>query len=209
MPANDIVEVSLICQSSTQNSFNIRHYRRALTIGGDVTLTATAARFSDVFHAAYKQVLSENASFLGCNISKIFPLPRSLPVGNQSQSGPGTVLGDLLPGQVAGLIGHRTLFAGRRFRGRSYIPFPGEADNTTFGFPTTQYLLRLTTLAAIFPLPVDVTEGASTNAWIPVIWHRDDSTFNDIVDSATRSRWATMRRRSDIGGGDAPPVIND
>jgi hypothetical protein len=46
---------------------------------------------------------------------------------------PGTATGDALPSRTALCITHRTARAGRSFRGRSFLPGFGEADNDSAG----------------------------------------------------------------------------
>src|SRR3546814_8120191 len=68
----------------------------------------------------------------------------ALPIYNQGQ---GLFLGgDLLPGQVCGMVTKLTAAAGRRFRGRVYVPFPLETDNDGI-VPSAAYVARINPVA--------------------------------------------------------------
>ena len=132
-------------------------------------------------------------------VQKLRPLPMLVEVCTANDVGPGVVLGEALPRQSAGLIRLKSAMAGRSGRGRAYIPFPGEADNTVGAVPTPGYGTRLAILAGLLGSAVDVTEGVNTEAWAPVVFHRTTGTADLIVATQVINLWHTQRRRGSLG----------
>jgi hypothetical protein len=79
----------------------------------------------------------------------------------------GIVGGDPLPPQSAGVITWRTGFAGRSFRGRTYLPGVSESDSTD-GTLSSGYLTRLGTIITQM-LAVFGPSGSDTNWQFAVI----------------------------------------
>lgn len=104
-----------------------------------------------------------------------------------------TGTGDALPRQTQGLVrlGTSTVIAGRRLRGRIFVPGPLEANNSAQG-TTTGYGTTVTaSFATIF------TPGATASA--AVIWHRPKAGAGGvsalITSVATAPTWAVLRSR--------------
>jgi hypothetical protein len=199
MAVGDIIQATFGCRFGDQLGLNVRHYRSVNTIGGVVTLQALADEMAADFDNIYPTVLSGFAEFRGVMVQKIFPGPMGMPVVSSLAPVQGIVAGEPLPRQVSGLISFRTAFAGRRFRGRSYIPFPAEASNDADSTPVNAYLTQMGVLALEFLQPRSVTEGAFTEQFQPTLWHRDTMTDDPILTATVNDAWATQRRRGSFG----------
>lgn len=200
MPVGDVLQVTFVMQAGSQQvGLNVRHYNIVTSVGGAVVMPGWADEFFNQFGALYLALLSTQAVFHGVHVSRIHPMPPGMPSQSSQLPASGLVAGDLLPRQVAGLISLRTDLAGRAFRGRSYIPFPSEADNEADSSPTVQYLTRLGQLATEYLQPVQVTDGVATETAVPIIWHRATRTFHFITSAMVNDAWATQRRRGSFG----------
>lgn len=99
-----------------------------------------------------------------------------------------------LPAQTQGLIRWTTagVVAGRRVRGRTFVPLPDEADNATNSLPGSSYTSQL--VAAVAAL---LTAGSTASE--PVVWHRPGpagiGSHHLITGGGARSTWAVLRTR--------------
>jgi len=106
----------------------------------------------------------------------------------------GTAAGDGLPRQTQGLIrwGTATVIAGRRLRGRLYVPAPPEADNDATGVPSSTYKNDVTTAAAT----IFIAGATSSEA---CIWHRPvgggGGSNGDITSATTSATWSVLVSR--------------
>jgi len=209
MPVGDIFRVRIACQSVAQGSINVLHYRLAsLGAGtGQPSVTEIATQLDAHWFLSFKALVDDAHQYRGTGVQLIFPPPPAVEGTATANAGAGHVVGgDALPKQVAGLISWRTAFAGRRYRGRSFIPFPGESDNSEQQVPTAGYVTRLATLAGKIAIPPLITSISGANANLElVIWHRDSSTYTPVNNYIVRSFWATQRRRGDFGRPNAAP----
>lgn len=197
---NQIVAVRVGCKAGSQTAINVLHYRStSLVAGASVTTLEIATRFSNLMNAPYKALMSVNASFAGVGCARIVPGPRTLEDLYVVHAGAGSTVGDVLPRQVCGVITKRTNFAGRKYRGRAYIPFPSETDNDVNGRPGNVYQTGLTTLANGICDEFTVTGALGTIVFKPVLFHKKDSTFDLVTSHVERDRWGTQRRRGDYG----------
>lgn len=87
--------------------------------------------------------------------------------GTDPTSVVGTAAGDPLPMQTQGLVRLQTstVIAGRRVRGRLFVPGPPEAENTSAGVPSGSYTTALANAGAAL-----LAAGSTASA--AVIWHR-------------------------------------
>jgi len=205
MAVGDILQATFVTVAGSQAGLNVRHYRSIATVGGSVGVDQFANALFDDFDTAYITLMSAQATFNGVLVQKIFPLPMGMPAMSAQAPLVGLITGDLLPRQVAGLISLRTDFAGRRFRGRVYVPFSGENASELDSSPTAAYLAGLSTLAQQFLQQVTVIQGAATETIAPVIWHRDLQTTDFIRTAMIHDAWATQRRRGSFGRPNLPP----
>lgn len=199
MAVGDLYQVRIITQLGDQAGLNILHYRVTAQTGPDPTLLSIANNLDGQFRASYVANLSATAQFRGVGVRKFRPVPIS--PETVSNVGPvnGGVAGDALPRQVSGIITLKTAFAGRAFRGRVYVPFPAESDNTSSFVPTNTYVLNLTLIGNAIRSPGPIVSGPDSLTLALTIFHRRQGT-NDLVTSIqSRTMWATQRRRGSYG----------
>lgn len=197
-PIVGVLEVTIGTWITNQQGLMVRHYENSAYTGEGSTLGAIATRLSTLLAPLVKPLLAVGATYRGIRVRRIDPLPPSPPAYELADQGPGTVAGDLMSPQTAGLITIGTAFAGRAYRGRAYIPFPSETDNDATGIPIPGYRTRADALALQLRTTVVVGTVDSVTL-IPVLWHRKTRTTTDITSSSTRPGWATQRRRGFFG----------
>lgn len=202
---NDIVQVRVVSQAGTSVAINVRHYRVSAAVGPVPTEAQVATDLSSFWHNEYKAVIALAGQFRGVGVRHMRPSPPGLESFDIGLLGAGTVAGDRLPGQICGLITLTTQFAGRRYRGRVYLPFTGEAANDVTGVPTPAHVVNMQALAAKLIVPKTTLAGGGSITLTPIIWHRDIVAFSDIINYRVIARWATQRRRDDYHTGDVPP----
>lgn len=205
MALNDILEARIVCLTGQQVSINVRHYRITTVVAPEPALSDIAFELDDEFGFFYKRQLSSSASYRGVGVRRIAPGPRTVESVYTANSGPGTRGADLLPKQVSALVSLRTAEATRRGRGRVYIPFPSETDNNPDAVPSAAYLLDLAGLASGFDNAVVVLAGGGSLTVTPGIFRKADGTFRNITSVIARDRWATQRRRGDLGRTNTSP----
>jgi len=150
--------------------------------------------------ALYKALLASDAVYVGLQVNRIFPLPVTIADQNVTGGGAGTAAGDILPRQVSGIITKRTAFSGKKYRGRIYLPFPAEGDNDpVIGSPVAGYTTRLDTFKASLFGNWTISSGGNGAVMVPIVWHADTSTYDDVVGSTSRPFWATQKRRGSYG----------
>ncbi|MCJ7620356.1 MAG: hypothetical protein MUP64_09090, partial [Anaerolineae bacterium] len=148
LAANDIIEVMAVSKTTDQIGLNIFHYQVTAAGGTDVLSRVTQAleAFVTPFSTSLKALMSSSAEFRGYQVRRL-NAPASVWFQDATGAGVGTVAGDMLPRQVAGLLSKRVITPGRRKGGRMYIPFPGEGDNDATSLPSAAYVARLATHA--------------------------------------------------------------
>lgn len=201
--AGDIARIRAYCLQGNQLGLNVLHYVASLPTGSGVTEAEVAGAFNTTTASKYADCLNAQAEYRGASVQNITSVPSSAN-GYDPVTSVGTVTGDPLPGAVSGIIGLKTAKAGRKYRGRVYIPFPGEADNTVAGVPSGGYNGRLNSLAAAIK-GFTVTGVGGTMKFDLVVYHRATHTWDNVTTTISRARWATQRRRSDFGAQDTLP----
>lgn len=207
MEIGDLLEVKIFCRRVTQAGINIRHYNVIAKGGAGVSSTDIAAFLDPIFAPLYKAVLTAEGRYEGVTCQRIRPVPPLVEGISASASGFGTVTGDTLPKQTAGVISLVTEFAGRRYRGRVYVPFPGETDSDSTGAPVAAYVTRLQAIANAF-LPIRViTVGINSNQIQSVVFSRvPPETRTPVVGAVAVNIFGTQRRRGDYGRTNDPLV---
>lgn len=202
---NDILKAQIFCVQNNQTSCNVLHFR--VVSNGAVPLTEqqTVDDFSSVVATNLKPCLTSQADYYGVTLQRVAPTPVGAQWTSANGSGPGTSGGDAMPWQVAGLVGKKTALAGRRYRGRCYIPFPSEQDNQAGGTPAALYLTAIGTFgnnvmmgwAAVVGLNALTTEGG--------VYSKVLNSFAAMLSAPFRTKWATQRSRGQFGRPNAPP----
>lgn len=195
---NSIWRARVACYLPNQASINVLYYI-CTEVGGEGGVDGSfAAGLDTLFAPLFKALLCEAAFYRGVSVQRVSPAPPTLPSVVTVNDGAGTVAGDLLPAQVSGVITKQTPFAGVKFRGRLYCPFPGEADNTS-NAPTAGYLSRLNDLAQSLTDVVVAGVAGDTSTMAPCLWHRSDGSITLLTAVRTNALWGTQRRRGNYG----------
>lgn len=184
-------------------------FRMHYVVGNSPVPSATdldvATYLDSVIAADLKGLMSDKATYWGVGVQKMNPLPLYPEVKADAGAGTGTTGSASLPKQVSGLVTWYTPFAGRKGRGRSYLPFPSVEYNGSRGAPSLAYIENVNTIAILLGGPIAVTEGGRSCSITPVLWHRRTLIYDNIIGYRVNQNWATQRRRGDLGRPNAPP----
>jgi len=200
----DVYQVKLYSLLGQQAGINVLHYSVTTLGGTGASDFEIGQAMAAALPTTYKALLSASASYRGLGIRKILPT-LSIETYNVTAQGAGGVAGEALPKQISGLITLRTTVPGRAFRGRVYVPFPGEGDNDTDQTPTAGYITRLGNFAGTLITTV-TAGGANSNQLRLGVFHRVGGAITVCNDTTARDRWATQRRRGDYGRTNILPI---
>jgi len=201
-----ILRASVWCTIQNQASVNSFYYRVVAVGAPPATDKDFSDNFDSVVAADYKALLNAIATYKGVVAQIIWPPPIAADVTTTASAGAGTAPASAMALQTSGIISWYTAFAGRKQRGRTYVPFPSTSDNQATGAPSASYVTRLTALATASEALVSILSGGRTATILPVIWHRDTHTTDDIKVFFARGVWATQRRRGAYGRGNVSPI---
>lgn len=206
MPVNDVYQVRIVSGYGNQVGMNIRYYVVNNVVGIEFTPADLAVTVDMAIAAAYKALLSTSSFYRGVGAKLIWPT-QGIEFSTIASLGAGTVAGDVLPPQTAGLIGLQTLKPGPEGHGRMYIPWPSETDNGATGLPIAGYGTRLNTLGALMTLNVLKTAGGNTTTWAPCLFRKDTLNATKLITNGYYSRtgWASQRRRGAFGAANVLP----
>lgn len=203
---DDVIRVALASFCENQLAINILHYRVSAIVTGVVDLQDVADAFSGGLGPSLADCMNISADFRGVMCNRIHPAPLSVQAISTVGQQAGTVAGDAMSKQTSGIITWQTSLAGRSNRGRTYVPFPGEADNDAAGHPTAGYVARLNLFGADVMLTTVVTNGANSVTFIPIVLRRNSvATSQAILAKRANVKWATQRRRGDYGRANTLP----
>jgi len=184
-----------------------------LSVSGLSVSDNDAARVIDTAVATlFKSIMSTDSSYRGTQLTVISRTPRPVAQSYVTNQGPGVEAPPDLPRQTAGLISWQTAFAGRRFRGRTYTPFPATGNNQTDGIPTSSYQTVLGNIAnALFNLNTISNVGSTGSALVQMILlHRAGKSPtpqpSPVSGYIIRAKWATQRRRGSYGRANGSPI---
>jgi len=113
---------------------------------------------------------------------------------------------NMLPTQTRGLISWKTQFAGRAYRGRTYLPSTTIAYSTPVGKPLLAALTSWQGWATYMLGPI--LSGGTT--WVPGVYHRTptagiSSIFDQFTSAVVGPSFATQRRSGDYGRVNSAP----
>lgn len=195
----DVYEARICCVRGLQAALNVRHYLCVAVAGGGVSDLEFAGALDVLLAPLYKAILSGAANYRGVGVKRISPGPVTAEVSHTGNNGPGTVAGDPLPSQISGIITWSTGLAQRTRRGRSYIPFPAEADSDVLSVPSASYLTRMLAITDALRNDISVGTGANTATFSPVVYSRKLNSAAHITSGLAANRWATQRSRGPFG----------
>jgi hypothetical protein len=203
---NDILRVSVICGGGTlatsQLAVNLYSYNiQATSFTSGPTDAQVAAALDNLAAPLYKLLIGNLTTYRGILLSYWNVTP--LPVTQESNlnTGAGTGGATLLATQVRGIIKRLTNFAGRKYRGRLFLPFPTSTFSNTNGTPSGAYLTATANLVtALEPAAgITVAGGGGTVTLLPIIWHRVSRTYDYITGHETEAYFATQRKSGNFG----------
>jgi len=199
LAVNDILEGKYFCLSDRfQIGINVVHYYIFATTGASITDEELVGALSTAAKPLYLPLLYNGATYEGMSIQRIYPLPKYDPQ-SFPDTGTGTGGASPLPTQDSGIIKKLTGFAGRKERGRVYVPFPSTSHLFTNNTPTAAYVTALNALANQI-LAAQTIVGAGGTADIrPIVFHRSTNTGTFITTWQGQKHFATQRRRGDFG----------
>lgn len=205
LSVNDVLRVRFVCSQGSQMSINVRHYVTTSITGTSATDADAAARLNTLYALLFKQILTVDALYRGVGVQVIDPGPPFVEQADVSSAGGGTVVGDALPPQTAGLIKLTTAFAGRAGRGFLYAPFPSEGDNGATGAPSAGYVTRLGQLKDQLLGTITVGVLPNTAQIVPILWSGALASARTITGGVARPFWSQQKRRSYLRKGDVFP----
>ena len=116
-----------------------------------------------------------------------------------------------LPKQTCGLASIKTALAGRRYRGRMYLPFPSVTMDTGDGVPTAGYQVNVVNAVTVMLSVNNITVGGRTANWNTVLVHKAGKTPipaspTPITTFVIDGGWATQRKRGYFGRINESPI---
>jgi hypothetical protein len=198
-----LLQFRVWCTDNEQASVNTYHYVCGATTG-QVTDLDAALDFDSAIHTSMQAFLAGSARYVGVEAHVI---KKPLPAGQIANGNSAVGNGVSLPRQVSGLIGWKTALAGRRYRGRTYIPFPSVLNDEGSGVPSLAYIAALDTFAVVLQAFTQVTAaGGATVQTVFSLRQGDGSSPIPITDHVASNKWATQRRRGSYGRPNVSPV---
>jgi len=186
-----------------QTALNDLYYNATSISGGGATDVDFAAAVSTAFAAGYKALIEPLCGFAGVRVSRVAPTitPSFL---DATDAGAGTNASTMLPTQVTAVLTKGTPFAGRKYRGRIYFPFPTAADVGAGGVVSGGYIAVLAVLCAQFLSNITAGSAGNTAVMTPVLWHRSTRSTTQLTNFSVSSLWGTQRRRGNYGRPNGP-----
>lgn len=198
--ADDIIQVKVYTRLGNQAGLNLLHWRVTATAGGNVTEAEVATDFEALISPVIRPLLTTAATYQGVLVQSVFPV---LTLGTLNANGAGAGSGGAspLPSQVSGILTKQSAFAGRRFRGRVYIPFPAEEDNTVTFVPSVGYQAAAANYGNVIET-INLVTGTTggTVTFTPIIFRRSaPATSATLLNCRMNVAWATQRSRGSYG----------
>jgi len=203
--SGDILQFRVITKDETGGEcFNIYNFG-INSVTGAIGDLDCAEIFDTALAPLYKAIMSPTTNYDGTEVSIINRTPKPITQKWTLNSGPGTIGTKTLPTQVAGIISWGTAFAGRAFRGRSYIPNLADGWKSTGGIPTTFFQTAMAALASSILGRTSFTDIGTANATF-ILFHRRTLGFNLMLSYDIPLKFATQRRRGNYGKNRIPPI---
>lgn len=201
---NSILQARIITTLDAQTAYNVSHWKVTLSTGTGVTPLEAITQLRTNLLTAWPAILATLCSWRGIGGQQA-TVPKDAetfiagPIAGNSGGVP-------LPKQVCGVLSFYDGFAGRKHRGRAYLPFPSQSDNTTDGVPTAGYLTRAGAVMTVLSSSLAVIGAGGTAALGPCIFHRLTQTADLIQRQVVRTIWGTQRKRGDYGRTNSSPI---
>lgn len=206
LTVGDIVEFQVACFAGNQVGLNSWHYGVFEADNILATDELAAQTLDGILAPLYKPLLHNTASYIGITAQIINRSPKPATVTVAASTGVGTGGNVPLPSQVSGVITKQTVFAGRTFRGRCYIPFPSAAYNDTIpNKPTAAYVTALGNLITGLTPNISLANGLFFTRLQPVLWRSKTSQSQALSGFRANQKWGTQRRRGNYGQANVIP----
>lgn len=200
----DLYRVVMYSRCDGQTGLMISHWEVVATATGGATQKEVADQLSAAIAPLLKAWESDSAAYWGLTLQRIKPIPLPDAVPSVAGQGDCANTGDRLPIQCAAVISLRTGFAGRKNRGRKYVPFGTESSNTA-DLINAAGLILLAPIRDFFLTNFAVTGATGNSTLANVIYHKATNDATAIVTGFINQPWGTQRRRSRINRGDQLP----
>lgn len=202
----DVAQVRIIYKGATGEEAINTCYYVVTTVGGTPATDHDIAQAFDAANAGtFQSALPTDTHYDGVEVSVISFIPPGVTQKVGTGAGAGTWTSIAMGNQVSGIISWITRFAGPKYRGRIFFPFPG-ISAILAGVPTSLYLAALNAVAgAIFGFTT-VSVGGRTCNLLPILWHRTTRTFDYITTANLPTKFATQKRRGNYGKNRIPPI---
>lgn len=198
LAVNDIVQIRMAARQVGQNGMNVLTFRVSAVAGISLDLPTALAQWDLGASALMVPMLTAQASYYGSAIKIMSPTP-SVEFSTTANTAVGTAAGDSAPKQSSLVVTKKTAFPGRAFRGRMYIPFPGDVATDASGSPAAAYVVLANNLASFLLLATTLTVGLNSVTLQPVIPHSTGAAPTDILGFVVQKKFGTQRRRGDYG----------
>lgn len=200
--AGQTLRIIVWTQAGDQAGLNMHYVAINSASGPDPDGSAFCNAIMDLIGLPYRALMSGQSSLFGVQ-ADIVSGGVGGPYYSNSLGGPGEVAGDLLPRQTCGLLIRTSAHISKRRTFRTYVPFPGEADNDESSVPSADYMNRIDALGAVLidnHACTDIVSGLDfTIEWKGRKVGPGGSTFEPMIGWRRRRKWATQRRRSSFG----------
>lgn len=200
-----IYEHRIVCFIAGQLGINILHGRIESLVAPNPTDQLYVNAVELALAPLYKACLPNTAgAWRGVGVRQVGVAVAGVEVFSTASTNAGNGTTPALPKQVAGIISKKTDLSGRKNRGRLYIPFPREEDNTTDGRPDATYIAAMQAIADWYKgdatniREVTVLGGGIARVRFG-IYHRSDLSFTPCTNFVVRGEWANQRRRGGYG----------
>lgn len=200
----DVIQVKCYASFQQQGSINVLHYICGATTGGTVTDVAVAQQLEATFAPLYKAWLPTVCIWEGVRVQRIHPGITPVAVVNTANKGAGTVLGDPLPGLVAGVVTKRTALAGRKGRGRMFLPFFSEGASGVDAKPGAVVKAAMQAFANAALTTINVVSGGANMPLTPTLFRKSGAVATPVTGNLVRDDWYRAGRR---GSGNKPDRI--
>jgi len=210
----DFIRVRFWASDGNQAAVNTTDWVVVNDDGTNLTDQNVADFFDTTVSPSYFPLLNNNATYRGVQAIK-WLVPSAVPAVANLNTHVGTGGATACPTQVSGLIQWHAASAGRKYRGRNYIPFPATAHVATDGSPSAAYIALLQTFAAwmgIDNYPPDSGPGGFGQIR-QVIVHGGKAPPvagaqipSPVIQATVSARWATQRKRGMFGRLNTSPV---
>lgn len=189
-----VCKVTLVMKRDQRQFLNTFHVDKATdwTLPEMITL---ANDFGTWWQNSYRQAIPDDIALTQVQVRKYDP---TAPLGFDLEVNPaiaGALPGEVLPGNVTSTVSWRTGLAGRRFRGRIYIPGLNE------GNVDSQDLISSTIVNLLSSAAISLISSALTNGKL-TIFHAPkevptpfDNTSTDVLTSVVENIVDSQRRR--------------